>query len=89
MQDNVGGNRVVKAAGEDLHSPSDCEADRVAFEAVASAVAVRPAEDTPPAGFAVDDNIDKVATFVAFPPSWKLDETVDASEGLWGREVAC
>jgi hypothetical protein len=37
----------------------------------------------------VDDNIDKVATFVAFPPSWKLDETVDASEGLWGREVAC
>ena len=79
----------MKAAGEDLHSPSDCEADRVAFETVASAVAVSSAEDTPPAGFAVDGNIDKVATFVAFPPSWKLDETIDASEGLWGREVAC
>ena len=79
MQDNVGGNRVVKAAG----GPSDCEANRVAFEAVA----VPPAEDTPPAGFAVNDKIDRIATYVAFPPSWKLDEIVDASEGLSGREV--
>ena len=89
MQDKEGVGRVVEAAGEDLHSPSDDEANRVEFEAVGFVAVVSPAEDTPPAAFAVDDNIDKVAAFVAFPPSWKLTETVDALEGLWGMEVAC
>ena len=79
----------MEATGENLHSPSDDKADRVAFEAVGWVAVVPPAEDTPPAAFAVDDNIDKDAKFVAFPPSWKMAETIDALEGLWGREVAC
>jgi hypothetical protein len=59
--------------------------DKVAY---ALGLVLPPAEDTLPAAFAEEYNIDEAAAFVAFPQTWNSEEIADASNGLWDTEVA-